>query len=210
MCNVKTNFGLLVTSFPGDLGRSLGRTSLNPLLLLLILIFRYSDHIVKAYSTYRHFNVTVILLTQYNTSVATAVRQNSDFVLIMNNCGDTQKEGIAKDHLDFIPNLKVAKRIISTVAFDHNVLVVEKLDPNQKPMEKLSITRGEVIDPNVPLGNLDWWRIINREDKREVTSGDVGARKRVARERLAINMARSNVFQNLYIIQGGNPNSFGV
>ncbi len=122
---------------------------------------RYSDSFAKVYGTGRHFNMSVMLLTQHPAAVSTFVRSNSDFVFVVKASGKRNIEHIVNDHLFFM-NPEAGRAIIGSSTNDYNVLVINKT-PNLHDEVRLWTFKAKVIKEKPPLGDPKWREIIDSQ-----------------------------------------------
>lgn len=122
---------------------------------------RYSDTFKKAYTTFRHFGCTIILLSQYPTSVSNKIRGNSDFIFIVKAKGKPSKQIIADDNMDFMDN-KAAKELLIEGTKEYNVLCINN-NPTINNENEIITRYKATITKSIKLGDKKWREIMDKK-----------------------------------------------
>ena len=125
----------------------------------------FSSTILKLYTTGRHYDISVWLLSQHPAGVSNIVRNNSDFAIILRMTSFQSKKTIYQDHLDFIDNVMTCIHFIDHNTKDYRAIIILKTDPHLQPEERVYTMIADINTEKKMIGNDLWVRDMNNKQK---------------------------------------------
>jgi len=130
---------------------------------------RYDPCIAELFVAGRHYKLFVMITTQYGKAITPTLRSNADYVLILNNKQEGQREALWRDFADFMTK-EGFYTLMDAYTEDNEILIVDTSNPTAKPWEILHWFKAD--DPGeFKLGNKEYWdgtvgsqRIPNEND----------------------------------------------
>ena len=130
---------------------------------------RYDPSIMELFVAGRHYKLFVMITTQYAKAITPTLRSNADYVLILNNKAEGQREALWRDFCDFMTK-EGFYTLMDAYTEDNEILIVDTSNPTAKPWEILHWFKAD--DPGAfKLGNTEYWegvvgseRIPNEHD----------------------------------------------
>jgi hypothetical protein len=130
---------------------------------------RYDPCIAELFVAGRHYKLFVMITTQYGKAITPTLRSNADYVLILNNKQEGQREALWRDFADFMTK-EGFYTLMDAYTEDNEILIVDTSNPTAKPWEILHWFKAD--DPGeFKLGNKEYWdgvvgsqRIPNEHD----------------------------------------------
>jgi hypothetical protein len=130
---------------------------------------RYDPSVAELFVAGRHYKLFVMITTQYGKAITPTLRSNADYVLILNNKQEGQREALWRDFADFMTR-EGFYTLMDAYTEDNEILIVDTSNPTAKPWEILHWFKAD--DPgDFKLGNKEYWdgvvsaaRIPNQHD----------------------------------------------
>ncbi|KAJ1622492.1 hypothetical protein T492DRAFT_885112 [Pavlovales sp. CCMP2436] len=118
---------------------------------------RYDAAIAELFVAGRHYKLFTMITTQY--AKAPTLRSNADYVLILHNKQEGQRESLWRDFADFMTK-EAFYTLMDFYTEDNEVLIVDTSDSTAKPWEVLKWFKAS--DPGAfMLGNEEYWAGVN-------------------------------------------------
>ena len=103
----------------------------------------------------RHFKLFILITTQYAKAISPTLRSNADYVFILHNKQELQRESLWRDFADFLTR-EAFYMIMDEYTEDNEILVVDTSEPTAKPWEVLKWFKA--VDPGeFKLGSREYW-----------------------------------------------------
>mmetsp|Transcript_3915 Transcript_3915/g.10148 ORF Transcript_3915/g.10148 Transcript_3915/m.10148 type:complete len:141 (-) Transcript_3915:81-503(-) len=100
-----------------------------------------------------------MITMQYAKAITPTLRSNADYVLILHNKKEGQRESLWRDFADFMTK-EAFFTLMDAYTQDNEVLIVDTSDPTSKPWEVLKWFKAS--DPGeFLLGDDDYWASLN-------------------------------------------------
>jgi hypothetical protein len=116
---------------------------------------RYDPTIAELFVAGRHYKLFVLITTQYAKAITPTLRSNADYVFILNNKQEGQREALWRDFCDFMTK-EGFYTLMDAYTEDNHILVVDTSEPTAKPWEILHWFKAS--DPGkFSLGNAEYW-----------------------------------------------------
>ena len=116
---------------------------------------RYDPSIAELFVAGRHYKLFVLITTQYAKAITPTLRSNADYVLILNNKQEGQRECLWRDFCDFMTK-EGFYTLMDAYTENNEILVVDTSEPTAKPWEILHWFKAS--DPGkFSLGNAEFW-----------------------------------------------------
>jgi hypothetical protein len=120
---------------------------------------RYDETIAELFVAGRHYKLFVIITTQYAKAITPTLRSNADYVFMLHNKQEGQREALWRDFADFMTKEGFCT-LLDAYTEDNEILVVDTSEPTSKPWEVLHWFKAD--DPGAfQLGNLEYWESVN-------------------------------------------------
>ena len=116
---------------------------------------RYDPTIAELFVAGRHYKLFTMITTQYAKAVTPTLRSNADYVLILHNKQESQREALWRDFADFMTR-EGFYTLMDAYTEDNEILVVDTSEPTAKVWEILHWFKA--MDPGAfKLGNAAYW-----------------------------------------------------
>jgi hypothetical protein len=116
---------------------------------------RYDPTIAELFVAGRHYKLFTMITTQYAKAVTPTLRSNADYVLILHNKQESQRESLWRDFADFMTK-EGFYTLMDAYTEDNEILVVDTSEPTAKVWEILHWFKAD--DPGAfLLGNDEFW-----------------------------------------------------
>lgn len=116
---------------------------------------RYEPTVAELFVAGRHYKLFVLITTQYAKAITPTLRSNADYVFILNNKQEGQRECLWRDFCDFMTK-EGFYTLMDAYTEDNEILVVDTSEPTAKPWEVLHWFKAS--DPGkFSLGSADYW-----------------------------------------------------
>ena len=120
---------------------------------------RYSPEIAELFVAGRHYKLFVLITTQYAKAITPTLRSNADYVLMLNNKQEGQRECLWRDFCDFMTR-EGFFTMLDAYTEDNEILICDTSNPTAKPWEVLKWFKA--ADPGeFVLGSRDYWESNN-------------------------------------------------
>ncbi|KAJ1616914.1 hypothetical protein T492DRAFT_894602 [Pavlovales sp. CCMP2436] len=133
--------------------------------LVLLIAFhndkriRYDAAIAELFVAGRHYKLFTMITTQYAKAITPTLRSNADYVLILHNKQEGQREALWRDFADFMTK-EAFYTLMDAYTQDNEVLIVDTSDSTAKPWEVLKWFKAS--DPGeFLLGDEEYWSSLN-------------------------------------------------
>ena len=116
---------------------------------------RYDPTIAELFVAGRHYKLFTLITTQYAKAITPTLRSNADYVLILHNKQESQREALWRDFADFMTR-EGFYTLMDAYTEDNEILVVDTSEPTAKVWEILHWFKA--MDPGAfKLGNAAYW-----------------------------------------------------
>ncbi|KAJ1618982.1 hypothetical protein T492DRAFT_891135 [Pavlovales sp. CCMP2436] len=120
---------------------------------------RYDAAIAELFVAGRHYKLVTMITTQYAKAITPTLRSNADYVLILHNKQEGQRESLWRDFADFMTK-EAFYTLMDFYTEDNEVLIVDTSDSTAKPWEVLKWFKAS--DPGAfMLGDEEYWAGVN-------------------------------------------------
>ncbi|KAJ1629639.1 hypothetical protein T492DRAFT_873122 [Pavlovales sp. CCMP2436] len=133
--------------------------------LVLLIAFhndkriRYDAAIAELFVAGRHYKLFTMITTQYAKAITPTLKSNADYVLILHNKQEGQREALWRDFADFMTK-EAFYTLMDAYTQDNEVLIVDTSDSTAKPWEVLKWFKAS--DPGeFLLGDEEYWSSLN-------------------------------------------------
>ena len=119
---------------------------------------RYSPEIAELFVAGRHYKLFVLITTQYAKAITPTLRSNADYVLILMNKQEGQREALWRDFADFMTK-EGFYTLMDAYTEDNEILTIDNSEPTAKPWEIMHWFKAS--DPGAfKLGNKEYWKSV--------------------------------------------------
>ncbi|KAJ1618334.1 hypothetical protein T492DRAFT_892223 [Pavlovales sp. CCMP2436] len=119
---------------------------------------RYDPAIAELFVAGRHYKLFTMITTQYAKAITPTLRSNADYVLILHNKQEGQREALWRDFADFMTR-EAFYTLMDAYTEDNEILIVDTSDPTSKPWEVLKWFKADDPGPFL-LGDEDYWASV--------------------------------------------------
>jgi hypothetical protein len=132
---------------------------------------RYDETIAELFVAGRHYKLFVLITTQYGKAITPTLRSNADYVLMLHNKQEGQREALWRDFADFMTREGFCT-LLDAYTEDNEILICDTSEPTSKPWEVLHWFKAD--DPGAfKLGNLAYWESVNQASMVPRASSDL-------------------------------------
>jgi hypothetical protein len=132
---------------------------------------RYDAAIAELFVAGRHYKLFTMITTQYAKAITPTLRSNADYVLILHNKQEGQREALWRDFADFMTK-EAFYTLMDAYTQDNEVLIVDTSDSTAKPWEVLKWFKAS--DPGeFLLGDEEYWASLNSSNTVPMQNHDI-------------------------------------